>query len=590
MDNKERSIKDLNSEEVLSAINENLYLKKIEDLQERINRINPDKTNDEKTRTLTRNDQKELEKLDKQIKANRKILEAFQQTVNSLNILAHKMEEISKEYALQKSFEEALERFVYANSDNKKSIREDLKARIGKKLRKSGLTYQKDVRKISKEVYNLLKSANKKFQLDISSLNLNDHTEITSIKNFVEKASYNIESLMKSFFDEKVPEYSVSYAEGARNSGANSLQVEAKKLQDAANNEFNITDEGKDAISRLERIANVRKKSLAHNIDYGDLEKITEMYNDVVSLSRDVAGLNIVLEAFKNTEFAKTEIYQITVEFRNEQMKKLQDIYTKAENFYDSLALAKKGNEIGGLDDLIREIKRLDYMIDKLGYTNNQKELFELNELKNKAIREIEKYMENHPEINPNYLAAHGIYLGDKKLTSVPEQVTPNNFVSKSAPEQVIPNNEDIVAPTVVSPENEFNKDQENMYLSEKLASTRSVYYQDYIKFININKSIYLTFVEYLKRINNGNLDKLIGLEVNKNEVLELMYEEFRQMYPQDKWNDKELFKFFCQNRSKLREKVVGDYAYISELDIEDFIENMIKQNTLDYNPEEKTV
>ena len=117
-----------------------------------------------------------------------------------------------------------------------------------------------------------------------------------------------------------------------------------------------------------------------------------------------------------------------------------------------------------------------------------------------------------------------------------------------------------------------------------KYKDFRSVLFSDY-NFYLINNE-YITFVEYLKSNKRYNTNNLVVYEEKKINIINKVYQEFINFYKNYEY-DLQLFINYCKNRSKLINDLGGLDLIIYTSDLEMFIENLTRTNTIE-NKEQK--
>ena len=548
---KERTFKDLSAEEVLDAIDNDYYIDRISEINSQIMNIQngrpayfsgPVLFGAEKDRKIAELRQKK--------ERYKKIAHELSRIESTLHTSMHNIKELAIESALQNSFEEALYRFVESENDSKKSSYQLLRSKIGRKLEKKGISLRKNARKINKKTYNLLKRKRKTNMLDITQLKVKgSFITSASIERFIEETNYQLNWLMLSYYDQEENKNKFSYDPRANNNAMHFMGVDIDLLI-RASNQLNVTIEGIDANNKLKEMTYFKKYYQSLNIKYGDIEKLEKLYQEIHILSKEVAGLEVVLNAFKNTTFANSDIYIITVQIKNNQKNKLRNLYGEAESLYDTLRLAEKRHQKNGIDKFIQELQGVDKKIESYGPTtaSNYNRLQELHRVRSQLVSEIEKYLATHPEINAEMYRL---------------LLNPDSKLKKEQPD-----------------------DSHISDLSIQNVSKRELYYQQYTAIKNSGNSE-ISFVDYLKSINNDeNINDIIKIEGVKQEILELMYTEYQQKYLEYKCS----FKFYCTNLSSMKDKFSGNNGFISNNDIDDFIRSKMNQSQIDFDGENKTI
>lgn len=550
---KKRTFSELSAEEVLEAIDSDYYVDRIREIDSQIIDIQSGRSAYNNGHVLTgKNKDKRIAELREKKEHYKKLAHELSVIESSLHTSMHSIEMLANEDALQYSFQESLYRLVKNENVKKESSYEILKSKTDRKLRKNHVSLQKKSRKVSKESYKLLKRIGKKLTIDLTKLKIKGSFYISkTIEKFIEETRYQIDSIMLSYYNEEVDKKRLSYDSRAYNNEMRLMGVDVDLLKRTERNiKNNITIEGRIAVNKLKLMPSFMKNYQTLNIKYSDIENLEKMYQNIYDLSKEVAGMEVVLDAFKNTPLASGDVYKITVQIKEEQKNKLKEMFNTAEALYNSLGLNEKQHQKIGIDRLVQEIKRIDEMIESYGpmTDRNYVKLKELHQAKSDILNEIEKYLINHPDVNPEMYRA--LLKPDSKL------------------------------------KNENQNTSDISQLSEQNISKRELYYQQYNLMKN-NGNNEISFVDFLKSINNDeSVNDIIKIEEVKQEILELMYTEYQQKYLEYKCS----FKFYCTNLSSMKDKFSDNNGFISNNDIDDFIRNRMNQNQLDFDGENKTI
>ena len=377
IEDKKRTFKDLSAEEVLDAIDNSYYVDKIRKIDDEIHDIQWNKFG----HYIGKEKDKRIAELRERKDRYEKIARELSRVESSLHTSMNNIEQIAKEAALQDSFRKSLYRFVRGENDSKDSSYQVLQSKIGRKLEKNGISLRKNARKINKNTYKLLKKNGKKFTLDLTELKVKGsfHT-IRSTEKFIEETKYQINTILLSYYNEQKEKNSLSYNPRANNIEMHFMGVDVDLLK-KADNGLNITLEGIEASKKLKDISYFKKNYQSLNIKYSDIEELEKMYQDIHTLSKEVAGMEVVLDAFKNAIIADSDVYRITIQIKEEQKNKLKEMFNKAESLYNSLGLVEKRHQKIGIDKLVQELKRIDEMIESYGPIT-ERNYDKLNELK----------------------------------------------------------------------------------------------------------------------------------------------------------------------------------------------------------------
>ena len=605
---KQKSLKDLNPTEVIDAINNSKYysneIKKLEDKRSDL--------------VVSGNENKKaIDNIDSRLQSLNKTVDEYTTFKRELDLFLYKLKELAKEQALLRDFEYAIYRYVHEcvkydyhkNEDithdyhkNGNSTYDILMSKIKSRLHRRNIHLQRESSKISKEAYKKLKKNAKKYTIELTSLkfiidNPRDNRIVEhktmGIDEFVDrKTSYNIEGLSYSFYSSKKAEYSVFYGSKIlddtykynnssfigqdfdllqqahkefydlqRDKNGNNISVNGKHL--IKDNELNSTSEGKTATRRLENLnylMNTEIKGVKvfteYKLNFSELAKLRERYEQIVNLSREVAGLNLVLKAFKDTELVDDEIYQIAIEIRNEQARKLYSMFSEAEKLYENVE--QKMRKLDKINFLIEQLSWIKY---EKSHCNDSNRIYELETAERKKQSEIINYLKEHPEINPKDYG----YNFDVEEEKVEESL---NYNSSSEEEKKI---------------DEQEKIQKLKRLSDINSSNRSYYYGEYHDRKHRTGED-ISFIEFLRSLNQDDSVKaLIEIEKLKNEILEEVLLEYKNIFPEENWYNVEIFSSYCARSSK-KDYFYGMDPFVTKLDIEDFIEEKIKLENITNN------
>ena len=603
------------AKEVIELINGGYYIEIIQQLRKELSNVRagnpiydngPIYTGSERDRMII--------SLEQQIDNYSKILEEFSYFARNMNDSLYNLNEIVNEISLQRAFEQAMfdligHKFGKNNNDILTESYEKFKKKTSKVSYKQNRQSQKTSRKISKEIYVKLKR-NSKFTVNVEKFKINNASGNTSIKDLILQTRYEMENLFYNYFQEQLSKNNLQFdLTNSKKVGLSRLGVNVSLLKQSflefdkksrnqdgdfkiVNNEFvrenndkNSTTEGIEAVKRLNKIKAIEKEYFTLEINYSDIEKLKRYYTDVIELSREVKGLEIVLEAFANTSFASSELYQETEKIKNTQEIKMKEIHKNAEQLYTKMISTSKLNVKSDLDWLYREVEKINYLLEKLSDQGRYDKMDELIEQRSKIIEKMEEILRANPSINPQL---YGIKLGleQKNYNVQQQQVAEKNssldsFEIQNDEQVLIDINADSYKETI----NKLNNDY------YKIASNRTQYYQNYMVSSIRNPERNLTFLEYLKSINNGGmLDRLIKFEQMKDEILIKVYIEYKMKYDEEYWYNLTVFKRYCTNMSKIIKDLGGVNSVISEADIEMFIENKTKEATYSQDSNSKSM
>ena len=618
-DTEKKDIKKASTEDIINLITTEYYTKKIEELETQLFNVRCGNPIYENGPIYTGEEKKKNEiRLESEIRKYEQILKEFKAFKSDIDLLVYEINEVAKEEALKTAFNVAIYHTIgreFSNPNEYTETYKIYKKETAKLMNKIGLKYSRIVRKKAKKAYRKLKKMSK-LKVNVTDVNLSVHGDYVSIETLIEAADYKMSSLFMNYFYQQANKYEkgiVCYLHNNSPKFESSipLEVQIDLLKKASTDVFdkvkvgdngktkldnqnnfireqtvdNSTSEGHESERRLEQLERIKRQYFKLNIKYSDIQKLIDYYTEVMDLSREVAGLEIVLDAFANTSFAKSQTYQKTIGIKNMQQAKMWEIYNNAENLYKNVISTSDLVVKSNLDRLYNEVRRINRMMESLSDQGKYDKLPKLLEDRKKIIEEMKTKLRENPNINP---MAYNIELEtDKENNNLPiQQIKYDKEQEHSIP---------ITTEPAIQKSAELATYKGNI---EKLinnynnfASIRTQYYQDYVISGIRNSGCSITFLDYLKSKNNGgNLDKLIEYEQMKNDILSIIYKEYIMKYAEEYWYNVNTFKHYCANMSSLIKALGGVNSVINESDIEMFIENKIQENydSIDFNTKAK--
>lgn len=277
-------------------------------------------------------------------------------------------------------------------------------------------------------------------------------------------------------------------------------------------------------------------------------------YEELLQLGNNLYMLELLLEAFENSEIKNSEEYLETLSICeklrtniDKRYQKLEEIY-KNNNYEDIVKNYKK------LEDLYRKVNyaKINYLENDVSSISYSKYLGDVVDYRNEMKYILEKYPElNQPKYNfviENVIGKNNIIDIDPLLLSIeskeelhdikngieikaePISISPIPIpIEKKVEEQKETKTPSIVVPEITPPKKHINDEnlKEEIVVPENLKKYNDVYYPQYLeKRKNNPQFANLKYSEYLS-LERPDLVELIELEQQREERVENIYKKY---------------------------------------------------------------
>lgn len=431
-----------------------------------------------------------------------------------------------------------------------------------KLYRKSRRKVQDETKKISKDMYKLLK--------DNSKLRVGD---LTSLGDAISQSKYNMEELfykadLESYhkyraalpaFDD---EYERQHTSDLSSLGidSNSLDYAIKSMKSEEFDEHSLTWDGIDSFHKLKNIEILQKKDYRLKVEPIKIEELKEKYIEIVQLSKETWYIEDLLLIFEETVIKDSEMYKGLKDLVEEQHEKLTKLNKEADKLYDKYGLQNKITLVGKLEELYSQIQRLKLQIKQNEEMKNYNQVDLIREEYFGLRREMIGILIDNPELNrPEYgINIENIIKKEKELLEpeIKKEVQREEpsyikndeeemFIERTAPQ----------TPTIEEPaieksrsaeeipthiqtkeeemfidktyENENDSLIKNIELDSTLQAQRTMHYQNYmIEKIKQSELGKISFSNYLKRVA-PHLTSLIEIEKKRERMANTIYREY---------------------------------------------------------------
>ncbi len=276
-------------------------------------------------------------------------------------------------------------------------------------------------------------------------------------------------------------------------------------------------------LDKLLRVKEIKDQyGMITNINYSKLDELIDKYTSIAEMSVNIKAVNALLKSFSNTNVDMSEYSEIVKKVASKYERVLENKLKETNKLYDEY-------------DIANRVKVSEEEIEKKSsteFTFSEKKHDKSNQ---KSIRKAES----------------------KDLDK------DNKTLEKEKTNKLSDERDNVLV--------------EKLKHIQKYSDIRSPYYYEYDIYKRKSGSA-ITFSEFLKSKNDSNVSVLIELEELKTEILTIEYENFVNIYGDEKKYDVNFFKDYCENRSQLINKLGGLDNIIKESDLEDFMEVKLKK------------
>ena len=389
--------------------------------------------------------------------------------------------------------------------------------------------------------------------INIRDLNLKKHTE----KKLFQSNDYK-NSIENSIYKELLEKYSVlGYDSFNRKEKEEKLDliesigIDYKKIEELIENirktrkvnsvthdvSFNLgtipkTVEGYDIVDKIndmKRLSDkIKKDAFSYKVNSYQIDEIVKLYEPMVEQSININIMETLLSSFSKLKDKCPEYFEVVEKFTQDLRKEFEKEYANAERKYNEQ----------NMDDILKDSKALNRTYSQIAREELDLEL--LKQGKTATIDDYENVAKEEKEIKKEQdeIINNSPYLTSEKKEKVEHEIRLVESI------------------------------KENDY---KYSDIRSLYLQKY--YIEMAKNDNCSFIEYLEKQNKDNLIDLINNEKNKNELLDIVYDEFKSKYQEERWLNVNSFKHYCEYSNLIRE-LGGIDSIIKSSDIENYIQN----------------
>lgn len=565
MSNKRVDYEKINSvRELIESFDIDTYEKQVDELNKRI--INLESGMPEyaginnmiQSRTLTEEERKKIiENLEKRKEKVERLSDELTSVILELNRGLDDIENLAKKAVLLDKLDSYL-----PDSIKEKETFKNYHNMERKLYRKSRRKVQDETKKISKDMYKLLK--------DNSKLRVGD---LTSLGDAISQSKYNMEELfykadLESYhkYRAALPAFDDGYERqhtsdlSSLGIDSNSLDYAIKSMKSEEFDEHCLTWDGIDSFHKLKNIEILQKKDYRLKVEPIKIEELKEKYIEIVQLSKETWYIEDLLLIFEETVIKDSEMYKGLKDLVEEQHEKLTKLNKEADKLYDKYGLQNKITLVGKLEELYSQIQRLKLQIKQNEEMKNYNQVDLIREEYFGLRREMIGILIDNPELNrPEYgINIENIIKKEKELLEpeIKKEVQREEpsyikndeeemFIERTAPQ----------TPTIEEPaieksrsaeeipthiqtkeeemfidktyENENDSLIKNIELDSTLQAQRTMHYQNYmIEKIKQSELGKISFSNYLKRVA-PHLTSLIEIEKKRERMANTIYREY---------------------------------------------------------------
>ena len=503
---------------------------------------------------------KTIKRLKLEIKENKERAKKLALVLSELKSSSDKLEELAEQDLLLDSLYDLM-RFRINQKFNKTDIYEENKNKYRKLYSTTIKKITTSKHKISKDMYKMIKknAKEKAYKNEKDFLGFTHYSIGTALKyneinmDLKRKDFYAPGSLIFNDFQNKYIKY--PYSKDIAKLGVDINLVEyAIKQTEGEVNSNSLTWHGSEALEKLESIkkaydlANVEIKG-----GYSKLTEISNKYNEIIELSRELWYLDTLLLAFKDTNITKTEMYLGLQELVREQENELYKMSIQADKMYEKSGLQTKVELVKKLEELHIKTVELHQQINELRNTGNDYQAGLIEQDFSKLRYEMIKILSDNPDLNnPKYnidiekIIKTEMELFESEIKLEKTKETKDDFEeSKKVETDESKSNlnsegfEEITTHVETPEEKRF---VENVYDEEKESTNkfeldsnlqifRTIHYQNYIKEKVLNSDLgKLSFSVYLETVA-PHLTELIAIEKERESLARTIYRDYIKYY-----------------------------------------------------------
>ncbi len=284
-----------------------------------------------------------------------------------------------------------------------------------------------------------------------------------------------------------------------------------------------------DKINDMKRLSDkIKKDAVSYNVNSYQIDEIVKLYEPMVEQSININIMETLLSSFSKLKDKCPEYFEVVEKFTQDLRKEFEKEYANAERKYNEQ----------NIDDILKDSKALNRT-----YSQIAREELDLELLKQGKTATIDDY--------------ENVAKEEKEIKKEQDEIINNSPYLTSEKKEKVEHEIKLVESI-----------KENDY---KYSDIRSLYLQKY--YIEMAKNDNCSFIEYLEKQNKDNLIDLINNEKNKNELLDIVYDEFKSKYQEERWLNVNSFKHYCEYSNLIRE-LGGIDSIIKSSDIENYIQN----------------
>ena len=362
--------------------------------------------------------ERKIDSLRKQIQKYREIIKEISNAINAVDRNLYVLEKAAKKQALIGSLSESLrtcflkyetkgEERVRIPSDTydaifKNKFFDNFRSKYRRLWSKEYNNATKVTRKVKKDVYNKLKKiANRNVVLDDDrhysySYRTHDRYEYSSLNGTLTENYHTLSGFAYDLYSDMLQKYNYH-----RDDNLTELGVETDKLNRAiriSDGEDRLFEEYKDILKSMEYLSsnyNVYSRFRTFSI-------LREKIEVVDKLSREVECLDLIIDAYDNTEINDTDLFKELIEIYRKQNKKLNDLSRKVDELYEKSGIKEYLELEQKLRDLYNRANRLRGEINRLESqpNYNYQEAQKLRDLYIGARSEMLSIVIKYPELN----------------------------------------------------------------------------------------------------------------------------------------------------------------------------------------------